>query len=73
MLFETEFCIGRISSAVLHLMLLAYVMLNILISNFRTNYLIGPRGVLFAYFHSEGTIPQFRDRLNTFKSGMLIC
>ena len=30
-------------------------------------------GVMFASFHSEGTIPSSSDKLNTFASGVLIC
>ena len=29
--------------------------------------------VMFASFHSEGTIPSSSDKLNTFASGVLIC
>ena len=30
-------------------------------------------GVMFASFHSEGTVPSSSDKLNNFASGVLIC
>ena len=48
------------------------LMLNSLVCNFLACSWIPSSGVMFASFHSEGTIPS-SDKLNNFASGVLIC
>ena len=48
------------------------LMLNSLICHFLVDPFLNS-GVMFASFHSEGTIPPSSDKLNTFASDVLIC
>ena len=50
-------------------------MLNSLAYNLQTCFLnlFLNKGIMFASFHSKGTIPSCSDMLNTFASGVLIC
>ena len=50
-------------------------MLNSMVYSYLTCFsnLFLNNGIMFASFHSNGTIPSSNDKLNTVASGMLIC